>query len=82
VSPSTNLPTTTIDNDGNAVFVFEGTSCAAGSSVVIADVLAGTNPTYTTSFTVVAPAVTAGTMARRGTTSARARSGWGRGRQR
>jgi hypothetical protein len=63
--PSTTLAsaTTTLDDDGNATFVFEGASCAAGSSVVTADALAGTHPTYTTSFTVVAPEVTlAGTM--------------------
>ena len=29
---------TTLDDDGNAVFVFEGISCAAGDSEVIADV--------------------------------------------
>jgi len=48
----------TIDNDGNAVFLFLGTSCAAGSSSVIADVLAGTHPTYTTNFNIVAPTPT------------------------
>jgi hypothetical protein len=49
------LPKTTLDDDGNAVFVFVGSSCAATTSDVIADVLAGTNPTYTTTFTVLAP---------------------------
>jgi hypothetical protein len=47
--------TTTLDDDGNAVFLFEGASCAAGPSTVIADVEAGTHPTYTTTFSVLAP---------------------------
>ena len=47
--------TTTLDDDGNAVFIFDGISCAAGESVVTADVLAGTHPTYTTTFNIVAP---------------------------
>jgi hypothetical protein len=44
-----------LDDDGNAVFVFFGQSCAAGPSTVVADVLAGTHPTYTTTFNIVAP---------------------------
>jgi hypothetical protein len=44
-----------LDDDGNAVFDFFGASCAAGSSAVIADVEAGAHPTYTTTFSVVAP---------------------------
>jgi hypothetical protein len=44
-----------LDDDGNAVFLFVGSSCAAGSSVVTADVEAGTHPTYTTTFTVLPP---------------------------
>jgi hypothetical protein len=44
-----------LDDDGNVAFVFVGASCAAGPSDVIADVLAGTHPTYTTSFNIVAP---------------------------
>ena len=52
-SPTT--ATTTLDDDGNAQFYFAGSSCAAGPSVVTADVLAGTHPTYTTTFNVVAP---------------------------
>jgi hypothetical protein len=48
----------TLDDDGNAVFLFEGASCAAGPSDVIADVLAGTHTTYTTVFNIVAPAPT------------------------
>jgi hypothetical protein len=50
--------TTVIDDDGNAVFIFEGASCAAGTSQVIADVMAGTHPTYVTNFTVDPPAPT------------------------
>jgi hypothetical protein len=46
---------TTLDDDGNAVFLFFGSSCATGSSAVIADVEAGTHPTYTTSFTINPP---------------------------
>jgi hypothetical protein len=49
---------TILDDDGNAVFVFKGTSCASGPSAVIADVLAGTNDTFVTSFTVQPPQVT------------------------
>jgi hypothetical protein len=47
--------TTTLDDDGNAVFLFMGASCAAGSSEVIADVEAGSHTTYTTTFNIVAP---------------------------
>jgi hypothetical protein len=46
---------TQLDDDGNAVFVFEGASCASGPSQVIADVLAGTHPTYTVEFSVLPP---------------------------
>jgi len=49
---------TFLDDDGNAVFVFKGTSCAAGTSEVIADVLAGTGDTFVTEFTVLPPAPT------------------------
>jgi len=47
--------TSTLDNDGNAVFVFLGSSCAAGSSLVIADIEAGIHSTYTTSFNIEPP---------------------------
>jgi hypothetical protein len=47
--------TATVDNDGNAVFVFIGGACAPGTSQVIADVLAGSHPTYTTNFTILPP---------------------------
>jgi len=49
---------TILDDDGNAVFIFKGTSCAAGPSQVIADVLAGDHQTYTTTFTVNPPVPT------------------------
>jgi len=49
---------TFLDDDGNAVFVFKGVSCAAGTSEVIADVLAGTHQTYVSEFTVDPPAPT------------------------
>jgi hypothetical protein len=47
---------TTIDDDGNATFTVLGGSCAAGTVQVIADVEAGTDPTYTTTFTIDPPA--------------------------
>jgi hypothetical protein len=50
--------TAILDNDGNAVFVFAGSSCAAGSSVVVAEVEAGTHPTYANTYTIVAPTPT------------------------
>jgi hypothetical protein len=46
----------TIDDDGNATATVLGGSCAAGSVAVIADVEAGTDPTYATTFTIDAPA--------------------------
>jgi hypothetical protein len=49
---------TTLDDDGNAVFVFKGASCAAGDSQVIADVLAGTHDTFTFDYTISPPAPT------------------------
>jgi hypothetical protein len=54
--------TTTLDDDGNAVFVFKGASCAAGDSTVTADVLAGTHPTYNATFTITAPTAMASVM--------------------
>ncbi|HXQ61463.1 MAG TPA: hypothetical protein VN796_03965 [Acidimicrobiales bacterium] len=50
--------TTLLDDDGNAVFIFEGISCAAGPSTVIADVNAGTHDTFTTVYTVNPPVPT------------------------
>jgi len=52
------LPITTLDDDGNAVFAFWGASCAAGDSVVTADVLSGTHDTYTFTYTILPPAPT------------------------
>jgi len=49
---------TTLDDDGNAVFVFKGASCAAGDSQVIADVLAGTHDTFTFDYNILPPAPT------------------------
>jgi hypothetical protein len=43
---------TTLDDDGNAAFVFEGSSCAAGSSTVVAE--AGGH-TFISTYTVEAP---------------------------
>jgi hypothetical protein len=50
--------TSVLDNDGNAVFVFLGSSCAAGSSVVTADIGAGVHSTYTTNFNINPPQLT------------------------
>jgi hypothetical protein len=50
--------TSVLDDDGNAVFVFAGASCAAGTWDVVADVEAGTHPTYVSTFTVLPPAPT------------------------
>jgi hypothetical protein len=50
-------PALGIDNDGNAVFIFKGASCAAGRSTVIAEVL-NNGPTLSTQFNILPPAVT------------------------
>jgi len=50
--------TTTLDDDGNAVFIFEGASCAAGVSTVIADVNSGTHDTYQVNYTISPPVPT------------------------
>jgi len=47
----------TIDNDGNAVFIFKGASCAAGKSTVIADVQ-NNGPTLSTIYNILPPQVT------------------------
>jgi hypothetical protein len=47
-----------LDNDGNADATFEGLSCAPGPSTVTADLVGGTGDTFTTIFTISAPAVT------------------------
>ncbi len=49
---------TLLDDDGNAVFIFEGASCAAGPSTVIADVNAGSHDTFTTVYTISPPVPT------------------------
>jgi hypothetical protein len=49
--------TNTIDNDGNSVSFFFGSSCAAGKSTIIADIENG-GPTYSTQFNILPPAVT------------------------
>ena len=59
IGPNRDDPlTTTLDDDGNAVFTFKGISCAAGDSQVIADVLAGTGDTFTFDYTIRPPAPT------------------------
>ncbi len=50
--------TTTLDNDGNAVFIFEGISCAPGASVVVGDLVGGTHDTFTTNYVITAPTPT------------------------
>src|ERR1019366_2813689 len=50
--------TAVLDNDGNAVVTFEGISCAAGDSLVDAELVGGTGDTFTTTFTIKPPAVT------------------------
>lgn len=53
-----NGPSTRLDDDGNAVFIFFGASCGAGDSVVTADVEAGTHQTYSMTYTILPPAPT------------------------
>ncbi len=55
---ATFMATATLDDDGNAVFAFTGSSCAPGDSTVTADVLASGGATYTTTYTISAPAPT------------------------
>jgi hypothetical protein len=52
------VASTTLDDDGNATFIFGGVSCAAGDSEVIADVEAGTHDTFTFDYTIDPPAPT------------------------
>lgn len=47
--------TALLDDNGNATFDFFGASCASGASTVLADVEAGLNPSYSATFTVIAP---------------------------
>jgi hypothetical protein len=44
VTSTTGGVTTTLDNDGNAVFVFQGISCTPGKSTVTADLVTGGSP--------------------------------------
>jgi hypothetical protein len=48
--------TTTLDNDGNAIFTFEGISCAPGTSTVVGDLVGGTHDTFSTDYSIMAPA--------------------------
>jgi hypothetical protein len=48
-------PGSVLDDDGNAVYVFFGASCAAGDSQVIAEVDAGSHPTYVFDYTILPP---------------------------
>ncbi|HEY5251470.1 MAG TPA: hypothetical protein VIJ09_07410 [Acidimicrobiales bacterium] len=45
-----------LDNDGNAVVTFEGISCAAGDSLVDAELVGGTGDSFTTDFLIKPPA--------------------------
>lgn len=47
--------TATLDDDGNAVFVFMGASCAAGISEVITSGPVGSAISYTTTYSVLPP---------------------------
>jgi hypothetical protein len=47
--------TATLDDNGNATFVFYGISCASGTSTVLAVIEAGLHPKYTTTFKVQSP---------------------------
>jgi hypothetical protein len=48
--------TAVLDNDGNAVVTFEGISCAAGDSLVDAELVGGTGDSFITTFTIKPPA--------------------------
>jgi hypothetical protein len=50
--------TAVLDNDGNADVTFEGISCAAGPSLVDAELVGGTHDTFTTTYVISPPAVT------------------------
>jgi hypothetical protein len=55
---STTGAETTLDNDGNAVFAFQGISCAPGTSTVVGDLVGGTHDTFSTNFTINSPTPT------------------------
>jgi hypothetical protein len=57
-SPTLNGAETTLDNDGNAVFAFQGISCAPGTSTIVGDLEGGTHDTFWTNFTITAPTPT------------------------
>jgi hypothetical protein len=57
-SSATFSDTGTLDNDGNAVFVFTGAKCAPGTSTVIGDIDAGIHSSYPTTYTIDAPTPT------------------------
>jgi hypothetical protein len=57
-SSATASITGTLDDDGNASFIFTGISCAPGDSTVVADIEAGTNTTYQTTYIIDAPVPT------------------------
>jgi hypothetical protein len=50
--------TAVLDNDGNADVTFEGISCAAGPSLVDAELVGGTHDTFTTEYVISPPALT------------------------
>jgi hypothetical protein len=50
--------TAVLDNDGNADVTFEGISCAAGESLVDAELIGGTHDSFSTTYTITAPKVT------------------------
>jgi hypothetical protein len=50
--------TAVLDNDGNADVTFEGISCAAGPSLVDAELVGGTHDTFTNNYVISPPAVT------------------------
>jgi hypothetical protein len=56
VAIGTDGVTAVLDNDGNAVVTFEGISCAAGDSLVDAELVGGTGDSFTTTFTIKPPA--------------------------
>jgi hypothetical protein len=47
--------TAVLDNDGNAVVTFEGISCAAGASLVDAELVGGTGDSFITNFVINPP---------------------------
>jgi hypothetical protein len=50
--------TAVLDNDGNADVTFEGISCAAGPSLVDAELVGGTKDSFSTTYVISPPAVT------------------------